>query len=185
MAASVNKAIAGVIVQVPFVSGEAASAGRSQEDSLALLGDRANVIAGGRPAMIPIQPQSDEEIQAIRNGTSKLLIADPDQLAFWEEIKSRGWEWTNFATLQGMIATALHEPMAFIHRIAPTPLLMLLGDSDKTISPKLQLQAFEKALEPKTLHILKGKGHYEPYYGPTFEENVEVQVGWLKKLFAE
>ncbi|KAF4502477.1 kDa in traX-finO intergenic region [Fusarium agapanthi] len=36
-----------------------------------------------------------------------------------------------------------------------------------------QLKAFALACEPKKLPILKGAGHFDPYHGKVFEENVE------------
>jgi fermentation-respiration switch protein FrsA (DUF1100 family) len=72
--------------------------------------------------------------------------------------------------------------MAYIHRISPTPLLMVVGDRNVTIPTHLQLEGYEKALQPKTLKIVKGAGHFEPYYGPSFEENIAAQVEFLKTV---
>jgi fermentation-respiration switch protein FrsA (DUF1100 family) len=72
--------------------------------------------------------------------------------------------------------------MAYIHRISPTPMLMIVSDSDVTTQTNVQLEAFAKALQPKKLKILKGAGHFDPYFGDTFEEGVEAQIEFLKDI---
>ena len=46
-----------------------------------------------------------------------------------------------------------YEPGAFMERIAPTPLLMVLGDADVVCPTDLALAAFNRAGEPKRLEL--------------------------------
>jgi len=62
-------------------------------------------------------------------------------------------------------------------------MLMIVAGKDATTSTHLQLEAFEKALQPKTLEILSGIGHFAPYFGGTFEQNVGAQIRFLDGLF--
>jgi hypothetical protein len=55
-----------------------------------------------------------------------------------------------------------YEPTAFIHRISPTPLLMIVPDRDDLCPTEDQLEAYERALEPKRLLLFRG-GHYAIY----------------------
>ena len=51
-----------------------------------------------------------------------------------------------------------HEPMTFIDRIAPRPLLMVIGEDDLCVPTSLQLAMFKKTQEPKRLHVIRGTG---------------------------
>jgi uncharacterized protein len=75
------------------------------------------------------------------------------------------------------------EPVAYIHRIAPTPMLMIITSHDTRVCSDLQLEAYEKAREPKKLVILKGGGHYSPYI-ELFEEAVVPATEWFVQHLA-
>jgi fermentation-respiration switch protein FrsA (DUF1100 family) len=64
--------------------------------------------------------------------------------------------------------------------VSPTPLLMVLADSDKVIGTDNQVAMFERAKEPKELYIVKNAGHFGIYFGEKFEENIGVQLKFLK-----
>ena len=57
---------------------------------------------------------------------------------------------------------------------------MSVAVNDVLTPTDLALKAYERALEPKELHILKG-GHFDGYSGPLFETNAGRQVEFLKK----
>lgn len=175
-AAAVNKNLAGVILQVPFVSGESIASLPGVNPGLLVL-ERGQA---GRSQEVPILPTSQEDIT---NGLSRVVLKDPSSLEFQEEMRRRGLEWVKNCTTQSLLYTMLHEPMAYIHRISPTPMLMIVADQDTTTQTHLQLQAFEKALQPKRLKILKGQSHFGPYFGAAFEENIKEQIDFLKRLF--
>lgn len=56
---------------------------------------------------------------------------------------------------------------------------MIVMDNDVVTPSDIALDAFARAKEPKQLHILPG-GHFEPYSGPLFQQNVPVQVKFLQ-----
>ena len=58
-----------------------------------------------------------------------------------------------------------YEPGAFMERIAPTPLLMVLGDADVVCPTDLALTAFNRAGEPKRLELYRG-AHFFGLHGP-------------------
>lgn len=178
-AAAVNKNLAGVILQVPFVSGESVASIPGVNPGLLVL-ERGQAVARGRSQEVPILPTSQEDIT---DGLSRVVLKDASSLEFQEEMRRRGLEWVKNCTTQSLLHTMLHEPMAYIHRISPTPMLMIVADQDTTTQTHLQLQAFEKALQPKRLKILKGQAHFSPYFGVTFEENIKEQIDFLKNLF--
>ncbi|MGE0222711.1 MAG: alpha/beta hydrolase [Acetobacteraceae bacterium] len=70
-----------------------------------------------------------------------------------------------------------YEPVAYVARIAPTPLLMVLTDHDLRVFTDLQLEAYAAAREPKRLVMLPG-GHYDPYI-TLFEPTVTASLDWF------
>ncbi|WYZ40891.1 hypothetical protein EsH8_IV_001232 [Colletotrichum jinshuiense] len=177
MAAAMNKSIAAVIVQVPFISGEWISL-KSDSPPDSLLQERAHAIATGTPTKIPSFPESAEHI---KTGTSKAVLQDPAALALTDEMTRRGETWSKVATVQSLLNCTMFEPLAFIHRIAPTPLLMVVAEKDITTPSYLQLDAFNRAREPKKLQLFKGQDHFSMYFGEEFEKNVASQIAFLKE----
>ena len=66
---------------------------------------------------------------------------------------------------------------AFVDRIAPTPLLLLVGRQDRLSATELALQAYERAREPKKLAWLPG-GHFDAYDGAGFEISSAEATSW-------
>ncbi|GJC80638.1 polyketide transferase af380 [Colletotrichum liriopes] len=177
MAAALNKSIAAVVVQVPFISGEWVSL-MSGNPPDGLLQERAHAIATGTPARIP---SFAESLEHIKTGTSKAVLQDPAALALTDEMTRRGQTWGKLATVQSLLHCSMFEPLAFIHRIAPTPLLMVVAENDVTTPTYLQLDAFSRAREPKKLQLFKGQNHFSMYFGEDFEKNVASQIAFLKE----
>ena len=53
------------------------------------------------------------------------------------------------------------NPIKFVARISPRPLLIIHGEADTTVPPEMSHALFEKAGEPKTLWMVPGAGHLE------------------------
>jgi len=71
-----------------------------------------------------------------------------------------------------------YEPGAYIERVAPTPLLMVVAAKDHLTPADLALEAYARALEPKRLEILPG-GHFEAYVEPSFEQASGAATEWF------
>jgi hypothetical protein len=74
-----------------------------------------------------------ETMEEALNGTPKVILKDPAAVAFNQELERRGWSRSTSATLQSSLAMTLHEPRHDTHRLASTPLLMVVSENDKTI----------------------------------------------------
>jgi fermentation-respiration switch protein FrsA (DUF1100 family) len=177
VAAAVDKRIKAAVVQCPFVSGDLAVAALTPMIPM-LLAERAGIKQGLEPSVIPIYADS---LEAALAGSAKTLLSDADAYRYMEAVSARdrgGWE--NKLVAQSLLKMIVNEPKAFIHRIAPTPFLMIVPDADVSVPTATQLAAFDLAGEPKTLHIFQG-GHYDVYSGPVFEDNMKRQIAFLKK----
>ena len=177
-AAALDSRVRAVISQVPFVSGDIVRQELGEQKRLFILGDRARVANGDSSMMVPVIPDSMEEVE---KGTSQAILATPDVFPFIAELDRRHVKWEKYATTQSLFYLQGHEPITFIHRIAPRPLLIVVGEDDLCIPTSRQLAMFEKAQDPKKVHVICGTGHFGPYYGQEFEENIREQLKFLKE----
>jgi fermentation-respiration switch protein FrsA (DUF1100 family) len=177
--AAIDRRVKAVLAQVPFVSGEQQSAPyRSLIDKV--LSDRAEMLrrTDGTPTYVPIIADSFEQAE---KGEAKTVLNQPDAYQYFTKLAERWPAWENKMTLQSLFKLIKNEPQAFIHRIAPTPLLMVVAERDTTVLASTQLAAYQLAREPKQLHFLRGYGHFDAYSGEAFELNIEAQIGFLRK----
>jgi uncharacterized protein len=85
--------------------------------------------------------------------------------------------WVNEVTVQSTRRARCYEPGRWIARVSPTPLLMIVATEDTTAPADLALDAYERALEPKSLHLITG-GHYAPYRG-RFDDSRTAATRWF------
>ncbi|KAL6228972.1 hypothetical protein BDW75DRAFT_250306 [Aspergillus navahoensis] len=175
-AAAVDKRIKAAVVQCPAVSGETRSLA-FQDRIPALFADRARIAAGEPRGRVPcIAP--DRETAKI--GSAPVLFPDLHAYDALEGIDKCGGTWENWVTEQTQLHMLEFEAQAMIHRIAPTPLLMVVPGNDVTVQTSSQLAAFGKAREPKELVFLDKAGHFDIYRGEYFERNIAAQIKFLK-----
>jgi fermentation-respiration switch protein FrsA (DUF1100 family) len=97
---------------------------------------------------------------------------------FTETARTRAPAWRNEVTLRTVELLMDYEPGAYIERIAPTPLLMVVAAGDHLTPADLALEAYARALEPKRLELLPG-GHFDAYLGPGFEQASGAARDWF------
>jgi fermentation-respiration switch protein FrsA (DUF1100 family) len=90
--------------------------------------------------------------------------------------------WENQVTLRSTRAARMYEPGAWISRVSPTPLLLVVADHDTVTVTDLALAAYERALQPKDLVLLPG-GHFDPYLS-RFEESSAAARDWFRRHLA-
>ncbi|MDP2953499.1 MAG: alpha/beta fold hydrolase [Chloroflexota bacterium] len=71
------------------------------------------------------------------------------------------------------------SPVEWVGKVAPRPLLLLHGEADDVVPPQNAYTLFEKAGEPKALHILPGAGHRFRGEGAALTKALQ----WLKLTF--
>ncbi|MBJ2154278.1 alpha/beta hydrolase [Variovorax sp. IB41] len=86
--------------------------------------------------------------------------------------------WTNEVTVRSTRAARMYEPGAWIARVSPTPLLMVVALNDTVTVTDLALAAYERALEPKKLVSIPG-GHFDPYL-VNFPQSSAAALAWFQ-----
>jgi fermentation-respiration switch protein FrsA (DUF1100 family) len=176
-AAAIDKRIKAAIVQCSSVSGQV----RAEA-----FGDRIVGALEGRVSMSKGQPEPRVPLVASSHAAAiegHEPVMFPDVQAYDELVPMHDLHnWTNSLTEVTQLYMALSEPQAVIHRISPTPLLMIVPENDVTVKTTSQLAAFAKAKEPKELAVISGAGHFDIYSGKFFEENIAAQLAFLERI---
>ncbi|MFA5075855.1 MAG: alpha/beta fold hydrolase [Patescibacteria group bacterium] len=103
-------------------------------------------------------------ISSMVSGKLSLEMYTPEQLKDWEE---SGWQIRESTTVPGQVRKLpwSHAVDRLKYDLLPKadqltmPVLMLVGDSDKIVSPAHQQMLFNKLSGPKEMHIIKGGDH--------------------------
>jgi fermentation-respiration switch protein FrsA (DUF1100 family) len=156
---AIDRRVKAVVAQVPLVSGSANVAELVRADFRASFreqfdADRAARFAGDPPAMVPVVAEDPLAPSA---------LPTPDSWTWFSETgKTRATAWRNEVTLRTVEMLGEYEPGAYIGRITPTPLLMIVAREDHLTPAHLAIDAYEQARQPKELVILPG-GHFDAY----------------------
>jgi fermentation-respiration switch protein FrsA (DUF1100 family) len=174
----VDRRIRAVVSQSPFVSGEIHTAPLAPMLP-EIFANRASIREEKPSMMVPAVPATLEEAES---GRSPAVLNTPEAFHFMQDMEKAGGQWRNEVTLQSMFNLMVHEPKRFIHRIAPTPFLMVVPERDTTVETRAQLDMYQLALEPKQIHVVRSCGHFGIYGGgPGFDENVQLQIEFLRR----
>lgn len=168
--AAVDRRVKCVVSQVPTISGFTQARRRMTADAMRAMqvkfdADRTRRLAGEAPATMP------------------LVSIDPAKPGYFNS--QRAYEnymvegFRNEITLRSIEMAWENEPAANIARVSPTPLLMIVADDDEATPTDLALQAYQQALEPKHLLLVKG-GHFTPYW-EHFEQTSQAATDWFLK----
>jgi uncharacterized protein len=156
---AIDRRVKAVVAQVPLVSGSANIAELVRADFRAGFrqmfdDDRAARFRGDPPAMVPVVAEDPLAPSA---------LPTPDSWTWFTETgKTRAPSWKNEVTLRTVEMLGEYEPAAYIARISPTPLLMVVAREDHLTPAHLAIDVYERAREPKRLVILPG-GHFDAY----------------------
>ncbi|KAJ5464333.1 uncharacterized protein N7458_000019 [Penicillium daleae] len=169
-----DKRVKAVLSQVPCVDGYSNFQRLIRPDFVGSMNvlfekDRLDRASGKPPAMLPVIDSNPQNPSA---------LPTPDSYDFFSSWAKK-CDWQNQVTLKSVEALREYCPSAHIHRIAPVPLLMTVAVNDVLSPTDLALEAFSRALEPKTLQMLPG-GHFDAYSGPNFDRNAAFQAQFLK-----
>ena len=110
------------------------------------------------------------------NGAAALPTADSWEW-FTQTASTRAPAWRNQVTLRTLEMLGEYEPGAYIDRISPTPMLMVVAAQDHLTVADEAFAAYNRALEPKRLVILKG-GHFDAYV-KGFKQSSAAACDWF------
>jgi fermentation-respiration switch protein FrsA (DUF1100 family) len=162
-----------VVAQVPTISGYEQGLRRIPPDAVAALEE---AFADDERA----QARGDApRYQAIVNADPAVPASyrAPDAIDFYLQLIPEG-AWENTVTVRSTRAARMYEPGAWIARVSPTPLLMVVGLNDTITVTALALAAYERALEPKRLELVPG-GHFDPYVSQ-FDQSSRAALDWFR-----
>jgi fermentation-respiration switch protein FrsA (DUF1100 family) len=178
--AAIDRRVRCVVAQVPTISGWQSTLRRIAPPALpgqrkAWDADRLERYKGNPPKTVPMVVDPDA------GGAASHASADA-----WEfftgknapaEDRWRFEKWRNEITLRSLEMYSEYEPGSFVERIAPTPLLMVIGDTDVVCPADLGLAAYNRAGEPKRLELYPG-GHFAAYTDQ-FERASAAATAWF------
>ena len=145
---AVDRRVSCVVSQVPVTTGSGAI--------------ERMVTAPEMPAFLD-SIYEDYDARARGDAPATVPVYQPgSETAEWAEKMGAGTAYRNEVTLRSRDLWLEYEPSSFMHRISPTPLLMIIAAHDNRVPTRDQLEAYHRALEPKELLLLDG-AHYDPY----------------------
>jgi uncharacterized protein len=169
-----DRRIKAVVAQVPTISGYEQGLRRIPPDMVATIEsafvEDEHAQFRGEPPRRQAIVSSDPAIAA--------SYRSKDAIDFYLQPLPKGI-WQNSVTVRSTRGARMYEPGAWIARVSPTPLLMVVAMNDVITVTDLALAAFERALQPKELVTIAG-GHFDPYLGQ-FPAASAAAVAWFKK----
>ncbi len=171
-----DRRVKAVVSQVMLVDGPANAARLNRADALPgvvgfLAGDRVQRYTTGTINYLPV----------VGPEGSPSALPTPESNAFFTNVVAKNApRWENRVSLESMEKFLEYTPGANIHRISPTPLLMVVADDDRLTPTDLAVQAYARALEPKKLVMFRG-GHFDAYQEPALNTTAGAAVEWFKQ----
>ncbi|QOT79366.1 alpha/beta hydrolase [Cupriavidus basilensis] len=169
-----DRRLKAVVAQAPTIDGHAAGLRRVPPEAVADL--EARFAADERAQLNGEPPEMQQIVSNDPSGPAAYKAADA--VSFYLRPVPDGI-WENRLTLRSTRWARMYSPGAFIDRVSPTPLLMLVAERDHIAVTDLALKAYELALEPKRMVMLKG-GHFDPYLAELPSASREA-VDWFRK----
>ena len=175
---ALDRRVKAVVSQVPLASGSANIRELVRADLRAGFramfdADRAARFAGEAPGMVPVVAEDPMAPAALPTADSWAW--------FTETAAKRAPSWRNEVTLRTVEMLGEYEPVSYISRVSPTPLLMLIAREDHLTPAQLALEAYAQALEPKKLVLLPG-GHFDAYVDGFEASSVPARDWFLEHL---
>lgn len=110
------------------------------------------------------------------------MPGDPDFVGFFDEAAKRLTTWRPDITLESLDRVMQFRPADFVAEIAPRPLCIVASGTIDKIHPVDQiLAAFDRAREPKHIHLLPVDG-MAFYATPGRDIALEAALGWLRDV---
>ncbi|MBG1245094.1 alpha/beta hydrolase [Nostoc sp. NZL] len=113
------------------------------------------------------------------------FLPTPDAFNWVESAKSASeGRWENRLTFESIEHCLYYEPIPHIEAIFPTPLCLIVGEKDFLAPADLAAAVYARAMEPKSLTILKG-GHFDAFQREGFEIASTTALRWFEKYLQQ
>ena len=154
-AAAIDPRIQCVVAQIPFLSGGAywnhvPPQARDQLSKM-FAAERSERAAGNPLMMVPVVAEDPIKTPCV--------LPTKEAWDWCTKAATRAPNWKSLVTMRSFEMIASFEPMAYIDRIAPRPLMMIGAERDDLIPIEASRQAFERAQGPKEFVALPC-GHF-------------------------
>lgn len=174
IAAATDRRVKCVVSQVPSINGLENAKRSNTEASMharwqSINEERRRLQAGQPPRTVAVCDYDPEQPPSSPGNRT---------FAFFHAFDDNGeFSWPNRITVRSQELKLEYDALGFAKRVAPTPLLMIVASDDVITPTDVALDAFERALEPKRLHIIDGD-HYRPYL-EAFDEASAAARDWF------
>ncbi|MGW4370364.1 alpha/beta hydrolase [Nocardia takedensis] len=173
--AAIDRRVRAVVSQVPTTDGWANLRSLVPTVMLpmvhaAIAADRQGRLAGEAP--LTIKAASDVP-------TDMVAMPGPEAYRWLMDNGPQVPGWRNEVTLSSIDHFQSYAPEAFVRRVSPTPLLMIVADQDTLTPTDIALRGYAEALEPKRLVLISGP-HFVVY-----EEGFEQAAAAACDFFVE
>jgi fermentation-respiration switch protein FrsA (DUF1100 family) len=169
-----DRRIRAVVSQVPTISGYEQGLRRVPPDAIAAL---ERLFDEDERAQFQGEPPHRQQVVS-DDPSVPASYRTKDAISFYLQPLPPG-AWTNEVTVRSGRLSKMYEPGAWIARVSPTPLLMVVALADHITLSDLGLRAYEQALEPKKLVTIEG-GHFDAYLGQ-FATASGAAVSWFRQ----
>ena len=167
-----SKDVAAIISQVPHVDGFATTVMGKPIDilkaSFAAVKDYASQAILNKPFYSQVVGKTDQF--AAMNA--------PEAWDGWHAIVPKDSPWKNQVQSKIFLSLPLYSPAKFASKIK-VPTLIIAGNND-TITPAKAAQKAANKIKQAEFHLLECN-HFQAYIGEHFEENIELQLNFLKR----
>jgi len=163
-----------VVSQVPTISGFEQGLRRIAPEAVSAIEE---AFAEDERAQLRGEPPARQAVVSLNPNTPAAYRTQEAVDFYLLEAAQAAWD--NNVTLRSTRAARMYEPGAWVARVSPTPLLMVVALNDTITVTDLALAAYERALQPKKLVTIPG-GHFDPYLSQ-FNGAGAAALEWFKE----
>ncbi len=111
--------------------------------------------------------------------TLRMMARDPAMVDRLQQAADACPAWTPDFSFESMVDIVAFCPEAAAHLIAPRPALWIYGRDDALVPLSEGQAAFDRAREPKAIHILDNIGHSDIHGGEAMQWVIDDALDWL------
>ncbi|UZD91475.1 alpha/beta hydrolase [Cognatishimia activa] len=174
-----DRRLKAIVSQIPTISGYEQGLRRIPEEFRAMVeakfdaDERAQL--NGEPPAMQLMLSADPNVPAVYHSQDAIDLIG--QFEYPEGIST-----DEFVTVRSSRRAMMYEPGAWVPRVSPTPVLMVVASQDTVTPTEMQLEAYEKLHEPKRLELYEG-GHFDAYVNQ-FEKTSGAALKWFLEHLA-